>query len=447
MRTRLLLSLICTIWLFSSSDAFAYPWFARRLVDNCTKCHSAFPKNNDYGWYVKTTGYELPDISYEGLTESPLKRFFRYVPATLRFKVDAVNSNPAKMEGDLNIRAAQFISGGSLFGNRFSWWAHQHVIENNEFQRVFNMVPHELWGQYNLHLGKANRDRLSFRYGMSELPTRFSMAKTKLSEMEYAVYNAMLGESAIMLGMPQYGPTIKAVRLGGESYNAVQSTFDLAFVNGTGDFSSRDFSKVFARAATTVRKTMVGAFTYFGSENIAMAMHHDEADPDGGMDHTEAPMLANSDFYRIGMDFDSNITSKANLYGLAVYAHDSNPAALETDTSGHFYGGFVGLDYALNSGMLFSLRYDAVRFSDLPAAEHHHEEGAAPDGDMPADEHVHAGGHHHHGDMVMSNTDAMVLGVQWFPIPKFYQIRLTAEYRQSFRGQSDKLIAGLQFAL
>jgi hypothetical protein len=40
----------------------------------------------------------------------------------------------------------------------------------------------------------------------------------------------------------------------------------------------------------------------------------------------------------------------------------------------------------------------------------------------------------------------MVLGFNFLPIPSFYQLRLTAEYRLAFRGQSDRLIAGFQFA-
>ena len=55
--------------------AHGYPWFARRLVDSCNKCHTAFPQNNDYGQYVKYSSYELPQMSYDGLDESIIRRF------------------------------------------------------------------------------------------------------------------------------------------------------------------------------------------------------------------------------------------------------------------------------------------------------------------------------------------------------------------------------------
>ncbi|RMF62763.1 MAG: hypothetical protein D6743_11750 [Calditrichaeota bacterium] len=443
--------------LHSTDEAFSYPWFARRLVDNCNKCHVAFPKTNDYGWYVKTTGYELPKIEYTGLEESPVKRLLRYMPVAVRFKLDAVNSNPSHMEGDLNIRTAQLISGGSILGNRVSWWFHKHLIEKNEFEDLFGGLPHEMWAQYNWRLGKSDATRFSIRYGMSELPLRFSPAKTDLSEMEYAIYNAMAGESSLMLSMPQYGVGLKGVRLGGPSFNQVQSTYDIAFVNGAGNFSSNRFTEVFGRVGTLVGRTMVGAFTYVGAKDLAMAHHHEEGaaadSADAGM---EESMFVGNNFYRVGVDFDSNVSPEINVYGLAMYARDSNPLAQEVASAGRFYGGFLGIDYTPSERVVFSWRYDMVRFNDFllasnsEHADEHADNPADPDAGMHMEEeggHTHGGGGHMHGEMVTSNTDAMVFGVHFLlPIPN-YQMRLTSEFRLGFRGQSDKMIVGLQFAL
>lgn len=49
--------LLGAIFLLSANTIYAYPWFARKLVDSCNKCHTAFPQNNDYGQYVKYSGY------------------------------------------------------------------------------------------------------------------------------------------------------------------------------------------------------------------------------------------------------------------------------------------------------------------------------------------------------------------------------------------------------
>ena len=52
-------------------------------------------------------------------------------------------------------------------------------------------------------------------------------------------------------------------------------------------------------------------------------------------------------------------------------------------------------------------------------------------------------GHGGHGGIVRSNTDALVVGLNYLLT---WQVRLTTEYRKAFNGLEDKLIAGLQFA-
>lgn len=427
-----------------STDLYAYPWFARRLVDNCNKCHVSFPKTNDYGWYVKSTGYELPKISYNGLAESPIKRAFRYLPVAVRFKLDAFNSAPSDLKGDLTFREIQLISGGSIFNNKVSWWFHKHMVEDNNAVNLFDGTPHEMWAQYNVKFGQSYVNRLGLRYGMSELPLRFSPSKTKVSEIGYAIYNATLGENSFTFSNPQYGIGLKGLRLGGDNFNEVKSTFDLALVNGQGDFSTHKFNQVFGRIGTTIANTMVGAFTYVGSQNLPMLMEeHTEEGEAPADEHTEELMTVDNNFYRLGFDFDMNITPMFNIYGLALYGRDSNPLGLQVANSGNYYGGFIGMDYCPNERLMFQWRFDVVRFGSLPAVEHHeHNE------EMAMDEGHDSGGHGHmHGELVTSNTDAMVFGFQFLPLPNFYQLRLTTEYRVGLRGQNDLLLAGFQFAL
>jgi hypothetical protein len=160
-------------------------------------------------------------------------------------------------------------------------------------------------------------------------------------------------------------------------------------------------------------------------------------------------MTVGDNYFRLGFDFDLNVTPMFNIYGLGLYGRNSNPLGLEIGASGHYYGGFLGIDYCPTERFMLTWRYDAVRFGSLPemAHEEHAEEGEHVDeGDGHADEHA-TGGGHMHGEMVTSNADAMVFGANFLlPIPN-YQLRLTSEYRLGFRGLSDKLIIGLQFAL
>ncbi|NIR52586.1 hypothetical protein GWO43_28760 [candidate division KSB1 bacterium] len=454
--------------LYASNDVQAYPWFARRLVDNCNKCHVSFPKTNDYGEYVKYTGYELPQMDYTGLEESPLKHFLRYVPVAMRFKMDAINSEPSNAEGDLNFREIQLISGGSILDNKISWWFHKHVVEDNTAVNLFDGTPHEMWAQYNLQFGKSDVNRVGVRYGMAELPLKFSPSKTKVSEVGYAIYNAILGNNTFTLSTPQYGVAVNGLRLGGDGFNEVQSTLSLAVVNGTGDFSSYDFNQIFGRVGTEVANTMIGAFTYVGSQEVPLTMETDEhAEEDEHVadehtdehadEHVDEPLTADNNVFRLGFDFDMDITPMFNVYGLGLYGRDGNPLGLQLADSGNFYGGFFGMDYCPSERLMFSWRFDAVRFSGLPAAEHDEhaeEEHAEHEEEAPVDEHEaevvddHGTGNVHiHGDLISTDTDAMIFGFQYLlPIPN-YQLRLTTEYRIGIRGQSDLIISGLQFAL
>lgn len=452
--------LVTMMTLVSAWNVYSYPWFARRLVDSCNKCHVSFPKTNDYGWYVKSTGYELPQMDYTGLEESPVKRFLRYLPAAMRFKMDAINSNPSDIEGDINFREVQLISGGSILNNRVSWWFHKHLVEDNNFVSLLDGTPHEMWAQYNIRFGKSNVNRLGIRYGMAELPLRFSPSKTKISEVGYAIYTAMMGSNSFTLSTPQYGIMLNGLRLGGASFNEVKSNISLALVNGQGDFKSNKFNQFFGRVGTTVVKnTMVGAFTYIGSLDLPMAMetdghgegHGDEHGEEPGTEHSDESSTTDNNFFRVGMDFDMVLSPKINLYGLALYGKDSNPAGLEIADSGNFYGGFLGLDFTPNERFMLSWRYDAVRFNSVPEVGHNDEHGDGSEDmhmDEGGDDHSEGEGNvHMHGEMVMSNTDCMVFGLQLLPIPKFYQLRLTAEYRMGINGLDNLLIAGLQFAL
>ena len=102
----------------------------------------------------------------------------------------------------------------------------------------------------------------------------------------------------------------------------------------------------------------------------------------------------------------------------------------------------MGADFSVTERLILSARYDAVRFRDneRPHDEHaepEHQEEAAP---AHVDD-LEAG--HGHGEIVRSNTDALVFGLNYLLT---WQIRLTTEYRKAFNGLENKLIVGLQFA-
>ncbi len=424
--------------------AHSYPWFARRLVDSCNKCHTAFPQNNDYGQYVKYSGYELPQMSYDGLEEPIIRRFLRYFPVAGRFEIDAINSGPSELRGDVNVREAQLISGGSILNNKVSWWFHKHVVEENEFVSLFEGTPHEMWGQYNLRFSKNDVTRVSLRYGMSELPLAFSPSKTMLSEIPYAIYNAALGANNFTLSIPQYGFAVFATKMGGDNYNQVKAYAQLAVVNGKPEFSS-GFSNIFGRASVPIGRASLGTFAYFGSNDLPMAMdHHDNEMGEESEDSMDEMMMGNS-FHRLGLDFTCSIAPNANFYALALYGRDSNPLAFAESQAGRFFGGFAGLDYFMNERLMLQFRYDGVRF-DGPTVEQHDDQMSEENEDSMDDmEHEGEGGHMHSA-LVTADLDDIVLGLHFIPFKQFERLKLVTEYKFGLKGTGDLLMSGFHLA-
>ena len=431
-------------------------YFARRLVTGCNTCHVAMPKLNTYGRLVKNMGYQLPELDLSQLHEPALKKVTRYIPLSFRGVLDLANGDPNDLNAQVDVRALQMLSGGTAWGNRLSWWAHTHIVEENEFVNPFTNTPHELWAQYNLSFG-AEQNRLSFRGGMSELPLWFAPSKTKLSEIPYAIYDAAVGESVFTLSTPQYGLLVQGARLD-DLGNDLDFSYAVAAVTGEQSFDSQRFTHMFSRFTKTISGANFGLFGYAGSQDFqvhqeehaeeehaaeehAAEEHAEEAHEDQG-EEEHGSLSVRDRLYRVGFDIDANI-GRLNVFGLGLYGRNSNPGPDQSLGSRSYYGGFVGADFSVTERLILSTRFDAVRFRDneQPHDEHaepEHQEEAAPahDDDLEA-------GHGGHGEIVRSNTDALVFGLNYLLA---WQVRLTTEYRKAFNGLEDKLIVGLQFA-
>jgi len=424
--------------------------FARRLVAACNTCHVAFPKLNTYGRLVKNMAYQLPELDLGQLHEPALKKATRYVPLSFRGVFDVANGDPNDLTAQFDVRALQMLSGGTAWDNRLSWWAHTHIVEENEFVNPFTNTPHELWAQYNVSFG-AERNRLSLRGGMSELPLWFAPSKTKLSEIPYAIYDAVVGESSFTLSTPQYGVLVQGARLD-DVGSDLDFSYAVAAVTGEQSFNSQRFTHVFSRFTRTIPGASFGLFGYAGSQDFQVhqeehaEVEHAEEEPteEGHDEHGEeepSSLNVTDRLYRIGFDIDANI-GRLNLFGLGLYGRNSNPGPDQSLGSRSYYGGFLGADFSVTERLILSTRLDAVRFRDI---EPPHDEQSEPENhEEPAPMHAEdteAG--HAHGEIVRSNTDALVFSLNYLLA---WQVRLTAEYRKAFSGLGNKLIAGLHVA-
>jgi hypothetical protein len=395
-------------------------YFARRLVAECNTCHVAIPKLNTYGRLVKNMGYQLPELDLSQLHEPALKKATRYIPLSFRGVFDLANGDPNDLSAQFDVRALQMLSGGTAWGNRLSWWAHTHIVEDDDFVNPFTNTPHELWAQYNVSFG-AERNRLSLRGGMSKLPLWFAPSKTKLSEIPYAIYDAAVGESAFTLSTPQYGFLVQGARLN-DLGNDLDISYAVAAVTGEPSFDSQRFTHVFSRFTRTIPGASFGLFGYAGSQDFpahqdedveekhAEEEHAEEADEEHG-EEEHASLSVNDRLYRVGFDIDANI-GRLNVVGLGLYGRNSNPGPDQSLGSRSYYGGFVGADFSATERLILSTRFDTVRFRDneQPHDEHaeqeHDEEAGPASGDQ-----MEAG--HAHGEIVRSNTDALIFGLNY----------------------------------
>ena len=450
-------------YLSSMKDAASVPivdeqpigYFARRLVTGCNTCHVAFPKLNTYGRLVKNMGYELPELDLNELHEPALKKVTRYIPLAFRGVLDLANGDPNDLNAQLDVRALQMLSGGTAWGNRLSWWAHTHIVEEDEFVNPFTNTPHELWAQYNMSF-EAERNRLSLRGGMSELPLWFAPSKTKLSEIPYAIYDAAVGESSFTMSTPQYGFLVQGARLD-DLGNDLDFSYALTAVTGEQSFDSQRFTHVFSRFTKTISGANFGLFGYAGSQDFQVHQDEHAEEEHAEEEHAEeehveethdelgaeepTSLSVHDRLYRVGFDIDADI-GRLNVFGLGLYGRNSNPGPDQSLGSRSYYGGFVGANVSATERLILSARFDAVRFRDNEQPHDEHAEQEPIEEAVPAHGDDLAAGHFH-GEIVRSNTDALVFGLNYLLT---WRIRLTTEYRKAFNGLEDKLIAGLQFA-
>jgi len=251
------------------------------------------------------------------------------------------------------------------------------------------------------------------------------------------------------MSTPQYGFLVQGVRL-----DDLGNDLDFSYaVTGEQGLDSQRFTHVFSRFTKKISGTNSGLFGYAGSQNFQV--HQDEHAEEEQAEEGNAEeaheghgkeehvsLSVHDGLHRVGFDIDANI-GRLNVFGLGLYGRNSNPGPDPGLGSRSYYGGFVGADFSVTERLILSTRFDAVRFRDHELAHDEHAEQENHEEAAPAHDDDLAAGHGGHGEIVRSNTDALVVGLNYLLT---WQVRLTTEYRKAFNGLEDKLIAGLQFA-
>jgi hypothetical protein len=306
-----------------AEPALAIPAFARRYKVECHFCHDGYPKLNMIGMRFKERGFRM-----EREDAFDAAAWIRSIPVVLR----AEGQHVFVEEGaDSNYGFLKFISAGNL-GSRFSYWADDGLFITSG--DTTHTKPDNLWGRVEILTGT----KLYLKAGRMELDLPFTQARTP-HLLAYQIWQTTTGREQDILGEYHEG-----VELGGDlpqdahwSISVVDGRFTDTAGNGNG-FDPNFYLRFFKR----FERNRVGAFAQIGKNTY----------PAVGT----IPSVDN-DLLRLGADA-SVWVDRVNLYGVAMYARDSN--SMGDNVSRSFSGGFLQADYHVHDLVVLNLRLDVV---------------------------------------------------------------------------------------
>ena len=416
----ILISFGILIYVVSTTPpASAIPVFARKYGTSCSTCHNNFPELNDFGWAFYKNGFKFPKDDETFVKEPPVllgakaqKEAFPgnaifpgeipgTVPVGLRYEGYAqYNSKlPAALAGtlprvDLFAPNTFTILTAGSFGPSLSWWVDDDISvggHNDAGSMGFAYLKANDIGHY-LHLPK---DTLNVRFGQFELDLPFSQAYT-INPTDYDIYDevAVAGALGTTNNPFSFAAMQRGIELGGYP-NDGNFNWSVAITDGSNDNTPCCVESVVNGTGTAQvnngKNIYVNVFQQFNLErDSAVRKEVQAAGPTGPHDHTSIRLGAfydygtnrfnvnltdfpefpafNEPFYRVGGYFRFRYQSKFEVYGMGMFAHDSNliPTALPTGNvllagpSINYSGGFAEAEYWLFPWVIPIMRYDLV---------------------------------------------------------------------------------------
>jgi hypothetical protein len=314
-----------------AEPCLAVPAFAQRYGVECHMCHQGFPYLNRTGQKFKEHGFRLEQ-------EGPFKisDWIRSIPLRARA---AAESDFAEGQDATRSLFVKLIAAGNL-GSRLSYWADSGLLFDSFDDTKVYREPTDAW----LRVDLLSSARLYARVGRFELDLPFTQARSP-HLFPYAIYAANTGLESDSIALYREGAELggvwgdetyhwSAAFTGGGRQKAAEVVFGKTPVADAGD----DFEgNVFLRLSRRGDRTRFGAFSYVGRNTL---------EGRGKVSRWTWP----DRLLRIGADADVWITSKIDLYGLALYGRNADSLPAPTGDGGRgevgtLYGGFVQADY------------------------------------------------------------------------------------------------------
>jgi hypothetical protein len=329
-------------------DAGAAPVFARKYGLNCTMCHSAYPRLNDFGARFRANGYRLPGREHAEKTvlESPAPVAMRtnagYVYDQLQHDPDPTGNGKRSV---VELGGLDVLSGGTL-GPRIGYFM-VYVPAITESRGVAGQEA--ALEMASVVFSGLARDRLTVRAG------RFEPAYTACSVKRQLGFAACEVYGYSFPGGPAFSETQTGIEVRGGGYGPLRVVGGLVAGSGTnhaGDPPQDGYLRLEGVLGPGEGQT---AGQRFGLTGYA------------GRARPDLSVGASTDragtFDRFGVDASLNAAG-LNLAAQYLWAQDAGQLWGRDDRTG-WSGGFAELSGQLMPATVGFARFDYVREPDF----------------------------------------------------------------------------------
>jgi hypothetical protein len=339
----LLLAILFVVAAILPPEASAVPIFARKYGFNCTMCHSAVPRLNDFGARYRANGYRLPgrENIEKTVMESPAPVAFRTsVAYTYDEYQHAAEEAPPK-QSTLELDGLDILSAG-LLGTRIGYMmvfvpsiaADRGVAGQDAALEMASVV-----------FSRIAATSLGLRVGRFEPAYVAFSAKRHLSVTPYEIYEYSFP------GGPPFTNTQTGLEVTGSAYGPVR--FAAGLVAGSATNLAKD----------PPRDGYVRLEGVLGAGEGQTAGHRFGVTGYFGTGRPEAPADPAADaesFNRVGADASLNVRG-FNLALQYLRGEDQKPLWEGLEEKASWSGGFAELSYTSDFHVVGFARFDLVQ--------------------------------------------------------------------------------------
>ena len=172
-----------------ASPGVAIPAFARKYHTTCARCHTEFPRLNNYGWNFKMRGYHVPGDEEAGKIVSkddPFLSLIKDVPLAVHMTGAVNQSNTSGQNPDFALNQYMDLMFADTLGPRMATWVEAEVQKDSNdngfsadignIRLMFTDLVRTDPTALNLEVGRFNPDE----FGISD--------GRRLTQNDYAIF-------------------------------------------------------------------------------------------------------------------------------------------------------------------------------------------------------------------------------------------------------------------